>query len=338
MTPLQKKTQDVKWKDCKGDGSDYPDPIQSAESQPKGAAQTAEEWAETQRSAHPEWFPNSHGRIPHFTLEQSLAITKAYAASREEATQQCMLDQAAEELLDAMVRDFCAVGPKPKSEVRRRIVQYAASHFSRSEREQAAPTPTLLHDLVFKARAKRTIWLRQHGVPISQEFAEFADAIGELINACELGTSVEPSPAPKIMLSKDAEAFYVLPECPECGGTGKVIPKEGVPSPVTTPRLADFDMDALANRGQKCVAESPVPSEAAPTYKTLYEELKEVMDRHATEPAGAAQPSEAVSQEWELKKQIRVAHNVLRVEFGRECSLTKEMCDICCEVENASEV
>jgi hypothetical protein len=36
----------------------------------------------------------------------------------------------------------------------------------------------------------------------------------------------------------------------------------------------------------------------------------------------------------ELKNRLHVAHNVLRIEFGRKCSLTDAMCDVCVEVEN----
>lgn len=42
-----------------------------------------------------------------------------------------------------------------------------------------------LQELAVKARDARTRWLESHGVPISQEFADFAQAIGELITACE---------------------------------------------------------------------------------------------------------------------------------------------------------
>ncbi len=51
--------------------------------------------------------------------------------------------QTAEELLDAMVMDLCAVGPKPKSEVRRIIIEYAAS------REQVVATAPTRKQVAF---------------------------------------------------------------------------------------------------------------------------------------------------------------------------------------------
>lgn len=46
-------------------------------------------------------------------------------------------------------------------------------------------TTKTLHDLAIKARETRTVWLETHGVPISAEFADFAEAIGTLIEYCE---------------------------------------------------------------------------------------------------------------------------------------------------------
>lgn len=42
-----------------------------------------------------------------------------------------------------------------------------------------------LRDLAINARAARMVWLESYGVPISNEFAQFAEAIGLLIEACD---------------------------------------------------------------------------------------------------------------------------------------------------------
>lgn len=49
--------------------------------------------------------------------------------------------------------------------------------------------------------------------------------------------------------------------------------------------------------------------------------------------AGVACHAESVA---DLKRHLQVSHNVLRTEFGRKCSLTAEMCDVCQEVEAES--
>lgn len=49
-------------------------------------------------------------------------------------------------------------------------------------------------ELVSKVKSTRTAWLESHGVPISAEFARFAEAIGELLQFVEAGrASVSPS-------------------------------------------------------------------------------------------------------------------------------------------------
>ena len=42
-----------------------------------------------------------------------------------------------------------------------------------------------LVELVEQVKLKRTAWLEQHGVPISMEFVEFANAIGDLTDTVE---------------------------------------------------------------------------------------------------------------------------------------------------------
>lgn len=40
-----------------------------------------------------------------------------------------------------------------------------------------------LRELADRTAHTRTLWLQQHGVPISHEFANFAESLGELIEA-----------------------------------------------------------------------------------------------------------------------------------------------------------
>jgi hypothetical protein len=39
------------------------------------------------------------------------------------------------------------------------------------------------------------------------------------------------------------------------------------------------------------------------------------------------------SEVEKLKRQIQAAHNILRTDFGRNCSPTEDRCEICREVE-----
>jgi hypothetical protein len=48
------------------------------------------------------------------------------------------------------------------------------------------PTEPSLAKLAANAKIKRTAWLEAYGVPISQEFAEFIEAIGLLIQAASV--------------------------------------------------------------------------------------------------------------------------------------------------------
>ena len=66
-----------------------------------------------------------------------------------------------------------------------------------------APSP--LRELAIRARATRTAWLEQHGVPISNEFAQFAEAVGELIERCERGDASPSVPPQFDWLAKLAE-------------------------------------------------------------------------------------------------------------------------------------
>lgn len=55
-------------------------------------------------------------------------------------------------------------------------------------------------------------------------------SIVEFVQSRVAAPSKEAAPL-TVMLSKDAEEFYALPECPACNGTGKVV--EPAPSPAT---------------------------------------------------------------------------------------------------------
>jgi len=69
----------------------------------------------------------------------------------------------AEQLLDEMVRDFCKVGPKPKSEVRSRIEAYAREALRRREAELVKLIPsTYFADRLLTFRIERLVdgWKR----------------------------------------------------------------------------------------------------------------------------------------------------------------------------------
>ena len=78
-----------------------------------------------------------------------------------------------------------------------RVKRMVTWHDSASESQPQEPGSATsgeapqLRDLAIKARAARTAWFEAYGVPVSHTFANFADAIGELINRCE--RFVDPS-------------------------------------------------------------------------------------------------------------------------------------------------
>jgi hypothetical protein len=51
------------------------------------------------------------------------------------------------------------------------------------DKEQIAAMP--MRELARAVRAARTAYLHRHGVPISAEFANFVNLLGELIERCE---------------------------------------------------------------------------------------------------------------------------------------------------------
>jgi hypothetical protein len=66
--------------------------------------------------------------------------------------------------------------------------------------------PMTLKTAAEKVKQKRTAWLEQHGVPISTEFAKFAEAIGELTDLAE------------------SRAPQTPPRCPTCGSNDRGMP------------------------------------------------------------------------------------------------------------------
>lgn len=77
--------------------------------------------------------------------------------------------------------------------------------FKRGEARAGSSLSPDLQNLAQVARAKRTAWHEDFGVPISQTYAEFLEAIGLLIEACERAS---PPSSPGAAQT-----------CPNCGGS-----------------------------------------------------------------------------------------------------------------------
>lgn len=90
--------------------------------------------------------------------------------------------------LDTMVRDFCAVGPKSKSEIRRRITDYAEA-VAQQELEELNSTFDLMweadmraimiwqkanpgNELVWPDRSKLTLWLIERAEAAERKLKE----------------------------------------------------------------------------------------------------------------------------------------------------------------------
>lgn len=69
-----------------------------------------------------------------------------------------------------------------------------------------------MNELVEKVKATRTTWLQQHGIPISHEFAEFAEAVGNLCNWAEARTQ-----------SAGPGWISVEEKLPECAGEYLIV-------------------------------------------------------------------------------------------------------------------
>lgn len=65
--------------------------------------------------------------------------------------------------------------------------------------------------LAEEVQRTRTSWLEQHGVPISQEFADFAEAIGNLC-AAHLQSAPAPTEGPSAERNKHKEVCDMLRE------------------------------------------------------------------------------------------------------------------------------
>lgn len=148
--------------------------------------------------------------------------------------------------------------------------------------------------LVDEVIAKRTAWLTQHGVQISQEFAEFAEAIGNLTDAVARHAGAgerKPNYAqrgdPTILCTNcghvrehhDIEPPYPCFDCEHCEGFSYVPARGAGEAAGTTPTKDDLDLAAALhiNYCEDLAADGTPWEVAAEPEPSYFETLKEAI-------------------------------------------------------------
>jgi hypothetical protein len=125
---------------------------------------------------------------PHYPFPVSGALQAAYAAGmarmREMAVQpECSICGKPSPLGDPCLS--CSIPMVHRATGRTIPDLTTREHICEWQREVKSKGGERLRQLAMQAKVARTKWLESYGVPISPEFADFAEALGEFIEACE---------------------------------------------------------------------------------------------------------------------------------------------------------